>query len=209
MPTSERSDLGSLTPQDGKFHTPERGSVATPDSTTFDQPQDSQKQFLSCSIGVNTAILLPIEQLVEILNFSFDQITPIPHLPPWVRGVYNWRGEVLWTVDLAQLLGLELAPMTRLESRTIANPSVKPQLVVLQGQKLTATGTWTTLGVMVEQAGDLEWCSTHAIQSPPATAFTPTLARFLQGYWLKETGDILLCPSVNAIFAAMPQVNQF
>lgn len=178
--------------------------------------QDFREQFLSCFLGSNTTILLPVVQLIEILNISLDQITPIPHLPAWVGGVYNWRGEVLWIVDLAQLLGIEAAPPQADPRSTTHNPTqgstpmlnpalANPQLVVLQGQEVTATGTWATLGVLVDQTGDLEWCDLDAIQSPPPTAFTTTLARFLRGYWLRDNGDVFLCPSVDAIFAAMPQ----
>ena len=165
--------------------------------------EEALEQFLSCSLGVNTQVLLPVVQLVEIFNFSREQITPIPHLPRWIQGVYNWRGEVLWVVDLTQLLGLD-SPGALLGLET-AEPALTPsQLVVLQGEQQTATGNWTLLGLVVEQAGDLEWFTPNHIQSPPVTAFTPTLAQFLRGYWLKDTGEIFLCPSINAIFAAMP-----
>ncbi|WP_088892314.1 chemotaxis protein CheW [Leptolyngbya ohadii] len=51
-------------------------------------------------------VLLPAPSVVEILTVSVGQIVPIFQLPPWVMGVYNWRGEVLWMVDLNHLLGL-------------------------------------------------------------------------------------------------------
>ncbi|WP_026099882.1 chemotaxis protein CheW [Prochlorothrix hollandica] len=170
-------------------------------------PQDFREQFLSCSLGSRTAILLPVIQLIEILNISPDQITPIPHLPSWVRGVYNWRGEVLWIVDLARLLGIESEPLAQRAAPLVSPALANSQVVVLQGQPVTGTGTWATLAVLVDQVGDLEWCAADTIQSPPAAAFTPTLARFLQGYWLKGNGDVFLCLSVETIFAAMPQAN--
>lgn len=186
-------------------------AIPAPLSLSTISAEEGPEQFLSCSLGSNTQVLLPVVQLVEVFNFSREQITPIPHLPHWIQGVYNWRGEVLWVVHLAQLLGLAsnaTAPSPhRAEPMLTVMPS-QPQMVVLQGEEHATMGTWTMLGLEVDQAGDLEWFTPSHIQSPPATAFTPTLAQFLRGYWLKDTGEIFLCPSIKAILAAMPQVNQ-
>lgn len=161
------------------------------------EPQEPQQQFLSCSLGGGTTILLPVLYLVEVLNLPLDQVTAIPHLPPWIRGVYNWWGEVLWIVDLGQLLGLPGV------SESLGfHPHA--QLIVLQGQAEAGTNTPVTLGVLGVQVGDLERCRLGEIQSPPATAVTPELAPFLQGYWLKDGQEVFLCLSVEAIFAAMP-----
>lgn len=158
-------------------------------------PQEPQQQFLSCSLGGGTHVLLPVIHLVEVLNFPLDQVTPIPHLPPWVRGVYNWRGEVLWVVDLGQLIGLPSVSES-LGFRPHA------QLVIVQGG---AGDHPVTVGILVVQVGDLERCRWGDIQSPPATAVTPELAPFLQGYWLKGDQEVFLCLSVEAMLAAMPQ----
>jgi positive phototaxis protein PixI len=161
-------------------------------------PQEPQQQFLACSLGAGTNILLPVVHLVEVLNFPLDQVTAIPHLPPWVRGVYNWRGEVLWVVDLGQLLGLA-GVSESLGFRPHA------QLIILQGRDQTGTDYPLTLGMLVVQVKDLERCRWGEIQSPPATTVTPELAPFLQGYWLKDGQEVFLCLSVEAMFAAMPQ----
>ena len=49
--------------------------------------------------------LIEIELVTELVNILVDRVVPMPHLPPAVMGVYNWRGEILWIVDLAMLLG--------------------------------------------------------------------------------------------------------
>jgi len=35
-----------------------------------------------------------------------EQITPVPHVPDWVCGVYNLRGHILSVIDLSRFLGL-------------------------------------------------------------------------------------------------------
>lgn len=62
--------------------------------------------YLQIRLDRSLPVMLPAQQLVEILTVAIAQVVPIFHLPPWVMGVYNWRGEVLWMVDLNHLLGL-------------------------------------------------------------------------------------------------------
>src|ERR671932_1970684 len=66
----------------------------------------ASKQFLRFHLMPHTTALLPMEQLTEVLTIPNGQIVPIFHMPAWVMGVYNWRGEILWMVDLGHLLGL-------------------------------------------------------------------------------------------------------
>lgn len=64
------------------------------------------EQFLRLYLDSETGALLPITQLTEVLNVPCSQVMPIPHMHSWMMGVYNWRGEILWLVDLAHLVGI-------------------------------------------------------------------------------------------------------
>src|SRR4028119_505422 len=66
----------------------------------------ASEQFLRFRLFPNTIALLPVPQLTEVLTIRSSQIVPIFHMPAWVMGVYNWRGEILWMVDLGHLVGL-------------------------------------------------------------------------------------------------------
>jgi len=65
-----------------------------------------EEQFLRFHLEPETKIMLPIEQVTEVLKIDVGNIVPIPQMPSWVMGVYNWRGEILWIVDLGHLIGL-------------------------------------------------------------------------------------------------------
>ncbi|HEY9600557.1 MAG TPA: CheW domain-containing protein [Allocoleopsis sp.] len=161
----------------------------------------ASEQFLRFYLFPNTTVLLPIEQLTEVLTISRDQIVPIFHLPPWVMGVYNWRGEILWMVDLGHLVGL-----TPWHQQPIAGSSYTA--VVLQARSNSATSTGSKnqmLGLIVNRVEDIEWCNPDLLQSPPASSVTPELAPFLRGYWLKPNGDMLLLIDGQAILAGMPK----
>ncbi len=67
---------------------------------------NEKEQFLRFHLVPDTTLMLSITQLTEVLTIPVGQIIPIPHMPAWVMGVYNWRGEILWMVDLGQLVGL-------------------------------------------------------------------------------------------------------
>jgi len=51
-------------------------------------------------------LLLPVNTLVEIMKLSIGQVVPMFHMAPWVMGVYNWRGDMLWIADLGHFFGL-------------------------------------------------------------------------------------------------------
>ena len=65
-----------------------------------------KKQFLRFFLHPDTNLMLPIKQITEVLKIQFGQIVPIPQMPAWVMGVYNWRGNILWMIDLGHLVGL-------------------------------------------------------------------------------------------------------
>jgi positive phototaxis protein PixI len=152
-------------------------------------------QFLRFYLIPNTTGLLPITQLVEVLTIPNNQIVPIPQMPNWVMGVYNWRGTILWMVDLGNLVGL--TPWY--EQRTNTSNYVA---IVLQDRVNQVEPK--LLGLMVNRVEEIEWCNLDSIQSPPPGAVSPELLPYLQGYWLKSNGEMLAVLEGAAIMAAMP-----
>ena len=71
-------------------------------------------QFLSFYLIDEKQFMLPGENLAEVLSLDPSQIAPIPDMHPSVMGVCNWRGQVLWLVDLAHILGFGSLSYTKL-----------------------------------------------------------------------------------------------
>lgn len=157
-----------------------------------------QIQYLRFHLKPDTNAMLPVAQLTEVLSIPLGQIVPIPHLPAWVMGVYNWRGEILWTVDLGHLLGF--TPWYQQ-----AMTSSHHRAIVLHSAQGTKRDQGKMLGLVVSRVEDIEWCDPAQIQSPPASAVTASLAPFLRGYWLKDNSEMLVTLDGEAILAAMPQ----
>ncbi|HEY9619290.1 MAG TPA: chemotaxis protein CheW [Crinalium sp.] len=161
---------------------------------------EATEEFLRLHLVPDTAVLLPVQQLSEVLNIPARQIVPIPHLPTWVMGVYNWRGEILWVVDLGALCGLTPWHQQPLNTSSCTT-------VVLQIRDLTATSPRTkdhALGLVVNRVEEMEWCDPQTIQRPPLSMVPPGLAPFLRGYWWKSNDEMLVVLNGDAIMQAMP-----
>ncbi|MBP0021333.1 MAG: chemotaxis protein CheW [Cyanobacteria bacterium SBLK] len=135
-----------------------------------------EEKFLSCQIAIENAALFPVENIQEILRISPTQILAIPDMPEFVLGIYNWRGEMLWTLDLDRQLGLGDEPATLETSLNI--------LVVRLENRV--------LGLVVKGIDEIESLDPQRFQSPVGL-FTPQLERFIAGY-LQQTGRVVLNP---------------
>lgn len=149
------------------------------------------EQFLRLQLVAETVVLMPVRQLAEVLSIETHQIVPIPHLPSWVMGVYNWRGEILWMIDVGHLGGLP--PWYQRSHTSVHSVAV---LQIADGAKPRS------LGLVVSKIEEIEWCDPNQIQS--FTAVTSKLAALIQGYWCKPNGEALAVLNGAAVVAAMP-----
>ena len=159
------------------------------------QPQPSAlRQFLKFNLSSDMTALLPVDQLAAVLKIEASKITAIPHLPSWVMGVYNWRGEVLWVLDTGHLLG---------EAYLQQQPKLTNQYdILLLEKKSVKTIERCFLGLWVRQVEGIELLALDNIQSP--TDVSESLVPFLRGYWIDAAGDMLTLLDGPAIFDRMP-----
>ena len=159
-----------------------------------------REQFLRLHLVLDMTALLPIQQVAEVLTIPIGTIVPIPHMPPWVMGVYSWRGEVLWMVDLGHLCGLASW------YEQVTSPSMYEAIVLQVAHPCTQTQPKSqTLGLVVDRVEDLEWCDWRTIQKPPNFTLNPQLTQFLRGYWWKSNDVMLAVLDGSAILQAMPR----
>jgi positive phototaxis protein PixI len=163
---------------------------------TQEQGQTGELQFLTFPLGQDTSAMLPVNQLAEVLNLSYAQIMPIPEMESWVLGVYNWRGEMLWVLDLAGLVGL---PALHQQLRNASNCKVLVSKTQPSSDKAPIY-----LGFAVKAVEDMYWCTTDDIKSAPNTAITSGLIPYLAGYTLGQKGQMLM--ALNAL-AITEQIN--
>jgi purine-binding chemotaxis protein CheW len=74
-----------------------------------EQPEDL-RQLLTFEVD-STPYAVPVERVREIVRIR--PITPVPRVPPEVRGVISLRGEIVEVIDLRRRLDLEPAAPVR------------------------------------------------------------------------------------------------
>lgn len=181
---------------------------------------DSREQFLRLHLTADFPALLPVQQVKEVLTIPRDQIVPIPEMPAWVIGIYNWRGEILWMVDVGHLCGLtpwyqqpayvSMHSTVVLRVKETPKPTPGKMLEKMLGNPLgepaeEMPAVMQTLGLVVNAVEDMEVCDLSLIQSLPLSSLPPQLAAFLRGYWWKSDDDMLAVLEGEAIMAAMPK----
>lgn len=165
-------------------------------------PEELTEQLLQFYLANNQSVLLPVPQLVEILTIPQMQVIPMFEMPAWVMGVYNWRGEVLWIVDLNHLVGL--TPWYQQPGY-----SSKHTVIVLQQtfeRSPLPNEPKTVLGLVVNRVDDLVTCPSRFIQ-PLLQPGEPnsTLQPFLKGFWQQSTDILHPILDGAAVFRAMPR----
>jgi positive phototaxis protein PixI len=128
------------------------------------------QNFLSFSVNEQVSGLLSAMELVEVLSVKTEAIVPISGTSAAVMGVCNWRGEVLWLVDVGALL-----QVGRLCDRN---------LLLSKYDVIIAKSAGGPIGLVVEAIDQMCWIDPDEIQlSPPQGTALPILLPYLQGYW--------------------------
>ena len=162
--------------------------------------ETDEKQFLRFHLYPDTKAMLPIRQITEVLKIKLGQIVPIPQMPAWVMGVHNWRGEILWMLDLGHLMGLYSWYQQEVSHST------QTAIVLAPDRESNSAKSNIQLGLVVSQVADIEMCSPQMIQMAMGNV-SSQLQPFLQGYWLQPSGDMILVLDGQAIVDAMPKSN--
>jgi positive phototaxis protein PixI len=148
------------------------------------------QQFLKFDFAAHCTALIPIEQVVEVLDLPLDRVVPFPHLPPAVMGAYNWRGEILWIVDLALLLGQQTT------TPKLARRSRQPTIAIAKDRANTVDRH--LLGLAVDRITDMEWCQPQPVDR--LLDLQEQLTKFVAGYCSQSAAQRLLVLDPEAIF---------
>jgi positive phototaxis protein PixI len=146
---------------------------------------DTEK-YLRFRLGSQDSALLPVLPIVEITPLRVKEILPVPQMPSYVLGIHNWRGEMLWLVDLGHLLGMP--PLFR--SRQQADMAMA---IVVQSDD-------RTIGLVVDRVADIEPYPQSILQPPDPQLFPAQQLPYLQGFFIQEPQEVLTVLDVAAIF---------
>jgi positive phototaxis protein PixI len=159
-----------------------------------------EKQFVKFALTAETPLLLSVINLVEILTVPTNQVFPVFQMPPWVMGVYNWRGDVLWIVDFNHLLGF-------LPWYQQLNYASKHTVVVVRSQSDSQRpdGRGGGLGLVVNRVNDITVCEPELIRPVTDIPIPATIQPFLDGYRLGVDGQPEWVVNGESILSAMPR----
>lgn len=146
---------------------------------TLDEPlpPETRQRLLRFPLDEQSSALLPLEQIAEIIRVNVMEIMPVPEMPSCIFGISNWRGEMLWLVDLNYLLGG--LPMS--QGRQILASSVA-MVIQVQSQ---------FLGLVVQQVNDIELHELKQLQPATIGLFPPKLLPFVLGALPGGNGTVL------------------
>ncbi|WP_427159337.1 MULTISPECIES: chemotaxis protein CheW [Nostocales] len=146
---------------------------------------ENQGKFLSFHLGIRDTAVISLDHITEVLQVSLSEICAVPQMPSYILGVYNWRDEMLWLVDLDEMLGYPPLLQT-------ANVLIKMMVIVLE-----ENGKY--LGLLVRQLMDIESLNIHQMKESSAELFSPSIVPFLQGYFINDEEKMIFNLDAEAI----------
>ena len=150
------------------------------------------EKFLRFQLGSEGKALLPVNIISQVMRVLGADILPVPQMPSCVLGIYNWRGEMLWLVDIGQLMGFP----------ALCEPAVGKGGV---GGDLMAIAIQINdqyLGLVVSQISDIELHDIQQIQVPSIGLFSPEIMPYLQGYLVAPNNEVLMVLNAEALAQA-------
>jgi positive phototaxis protein PixI len=147
----------------------ELGDLGNLASTLFAEPAPVEigQRFLRLQLCSENTALLAVDEIAAVVTVTVTDILPVPHMPSCVLGLYNWRGDMVWLVDLGQQVGFS----------GLGLPQFMAVIAEVNGQ---------SLGLCVPQVHDIESHDPQLIHPPSSEMFSNQFLPFVQGYL---TGD--------------------
>ncbi|MGV0028792.1 chemotaxis protein CheW [Phormidesmis priestleyi] len=137
-------------------------------------PPDTRERLIRVPLDTQDSVLLPLEQLTEILRVDFAEILSIPEMPSCVVGICNWRGEMLWLVDFNHFVGY---PSLFQQEQFCASLTV----LVIQPDRPAIARRNEGIGIVVSQVHEIELHDLQRLHFPTIGLFSPDLLPLVRG----------------------------
>ncbi len=149
---------------------------------------ETEQKFLSFHLGTKDTAVMSLQHITEVLQVPLTEICGVPQMPSCVLGIYNWRGEMLWLVDLEDMLGY-----TPLSHST--NSLTRMMAIVIQKD-----GKY--LGLLVRQILDIEWLDVKRIKNVDNQLFSSQIIPFIQGYFINDKEEMITYIDAQSVIRA-------
>ncbi|WP_138500615.1 chemotaxis protein CheW [Nostoc sp. PA-18-2419] len=152
-------------------------------------PQGNNQRFLRFPLNGKVNGLLPLADLRGVIQVALTEILPVPQVAEFLLGIMNWRGEAIWILDLAGLLGA----IQWCRRENVRNSGMA-MLVQVENQ---------TVGLLVEQVNTIEVYDPQERLAISASMLPARLASFLQGYFVDSQGNPLMLLDTHVVIQAL------
>ncbi|WP_088894110.1 chemotaxis protein CheW [Leptolyngbya ohadii] len=159
-------------------------------------PPETRERLLRFVLGNQDSVLLPLEQIIEVLKVEFSDVLPIPEMPRSVLGICYWRGEMLWLIDFNHFVsysspvqqGQCLSQFNVIVAETRGESSQQANSQQVNSQQANSQ---QAIGLIVTQVQEIELHDLQQLQPAPIGLFSPDLLPLVQGI-LPGSGDAVL-----------------
>ncbi len=169
-------------------------------ATDLTPPPESERRerYLQFQVG-ELSMLMPLQQLREVLSILPERILPVPDMSPLLLGLISWRSEAIWLLDLPFLLGG--SPFPRGQQGRVS-------VLLAEGQDVTFSAASSKqglmLGLLVNSVQTLLSFSSERILPLSLDVVNPAQKHLFEGYFLSEAGQPLLILDAQAIAQILP-----
>jgi positive phototaxis protein PixI len=148
----------------------------SPSLFDHDQSTATRQQYIGLNLPPDLQVMLPNANVTEVITLSSEQIVSLPETAPCLMGITNWRGEVLWLVDVGIVMGRD--PLYR---RSQTNTRGTFEGIVVQYQQYT-------VGLVVDKVTQMRQLCSNEIRPVAQERRVPTIPG-VQGVWVSPTGE--------------------
>jgi positive phototaxis protein PixI len=141
----------------------------------------------NASMSNSDLALLEAEIVTEVITISPKEILPVPQMPYCVLGIYSWRSEMLWIVDVENLMGYPPS----LSENADGDLTILVMVVQVQGQ---------SMGLVVSRIDSIIEQNLDKFKSASSEIFSEDIMPFLYGYFTDENNNIIMLIDAEEIF---------
>lgn len=145
-------------------------------------------KFLQFQLGSSDRAVIEAEVVTEVIAIPKEEVLPVPQMLYSILGIYSWRSEMLWIIDLENLLGYP--PPLEL-SHGEGNDALTVMVVQIDGQ---------SLGFVVPKVHDLIEYDREEVLQPLIELFSQDIVGFLKGYFTDINNEIVMLINAEEIF---------
>jgi purine-binding chemotaxis protein CheW len=154
-------------------------------NTGLEIKEDPQGElYLKFYLASGRQLALSALGIREVMQQSPSKITAIPNTSPLLLGTMNFRGQIIWVVDLGQFLG---------DSGLLNTERPEIPIIAVELQEVL-------LGLAIEKLGPTDWLEPERLEAYRNEG--GAIDAFIQGIWKLggESSSILHLLNLSSVF---------